>query len=76
MKSPLLSLPKLVSIAALGGGLEMYDFVIYIYLAPYLAPLFFVSSSPFLSSMAAFAVFALGYFVRPLGGILNSDGFN
>lgn len=67
---PTLSFSKLLSIAAIGGGLEMYDFVIYIYLVPYLAPLFFVSSSPFLSSMAAFAVFALGYFVRPLGGII------
>ncbi len=65
-----LSFNKLLRIAAIGGGLEMYDFVIYMSLVPIIGPIFFASSSAFMSMMIAFSVFALGYFIRPLGGIV------
>ena len=63
-------LSKLVMISSVGGALEMYDFVIYIYLVPFLTQIFFHTNSVFLSYMASFTVFGIGYVVRPLGGIV------
>lgn len=56
--------------AAAGNLLEWYDFVIYAYMAPYIAAKFFPSSDPLAGLMAAFATFGLGFVVRPLGGIV------
>ncbi len=56
-------------LASLGAGLEYYDFVIYGMMAEYLGPLFFAGSAPWVATVKAFAVFAVGYFTRPLGGL-------
>ncbi|MEM7022614.1 MAG: MFS transporter [Pseudomonadota bacterium] len=57
-------------LAALTGNvLEWYDFAVYGYFAPVLGKLFFPSDDPVASLLAAFAVFAVGYGARPLGGI-------
>lgn len=61
---------KVVLASSIGGGLEMYDFVIYIFFAPLFSQLFFPNSNHFVTMLAAFAVFAAGYLVRPLGGIV------
>ncbi len=50
--------------------LEWYDFAVYGTLAPILGKLFFPADDPVASLLAAFSVFAIGYGVRPLGGIL------
>lgn len=66
----MLSARRILFLSSLGGGFEMYDFVLYIYLTPLLSVLFFPEMDPFLSILNTFAVFAIGYLVRPLGGIL------
>lgn len=63
---------KIIFIAALGGGLEFYDFIIYVYVAQTLGQLFFPADDPFISLIASLSVFALSYLARPLGGILFS----
>lgn len=59
--------------AALAGGvgtlIEYYDFSLYGYLAVVMAPIFFPDEDPVFSLLAALAVFASSYIVRPLGGI-------
>jgi MFS transporter, MHS family, proline/betaine transporter len=55
---------------AIGNVLEWYDFAVYGTLAPILGKLFFPADDPVASLLAAFGVFAVGYGVRPLGGIL------
>src|SRR5215472_11191989 len=56
--------------AAAGNLLEWYDFVIYAFMAPYIAEKFFPSGDPLAGLLAVFATFGLGFVVRPLGGIL------
>lgn len=53
-----------------GNTLEWYDFLLYASFAPLFAKLFFPSSVEFLSLTATFSVFAIGFFMRPLGGLL------
>lgn len=61
---------KLTSLTALGGALEFYDFTIYALFAPYLSHHFFPNNQPLGSLVNTFAIFALGYLARPLGGIV------
>ena len=56
--------------AAAGNLLEWYDFVIYAFMAPYIAMKFFPSSDPYSGLLSVFATFGLGFVVRPLGGIV------
>ncbi|MGY4238336.1 MFS family permease [Bradyrhizobium sp. USDA 4449] len=63
---------KTISLASLGGGLEFYDFIVYGIFAKYIGQTFFPSSDPAVSLVAAFAIFAVGYLSRPLGGIILS----
>jgi MHS family alpha-ketoglutarate permease-like MFS transporter len=56
--------------AAVGNIVEWFDFTIYATFAVYFAPLFFPSADPTASLLSTFAVFAVGFFVRPLGGWL------
>lgn len=53
-----------------GNVLEWYDFAVYGYFAPVLARMFFPSEDHFASMLDAFAVFALGFFMRPIGGLI------
>jgi MHS family proline/betaine transporter-like MFS transporter len=53
----------------IGNAVEWYDYGLYGYLAPVLAPLFFPSTDPLTSLMATFGVFAAGFLLRPLGAI-------
>jgi len=61
---------KLLLLTAIGGALEFYDFTIYALFAPYISQLFFPSTQQLIGLINTFAVFALGYFARPLGGIV------
>ncbi|MBS0358418.1 MAG: MFS transporter [Proteobacteria bacterium] len=61
---------KIVFLSTLGGALEFYDFIVYMYFASVISQLFFPSGNQLTSLIEAFAVFALGYLMRPLGGIL------
>lgn len=53
-----------------GNSLEWYDFAIYGYFAPVFAKLFFHADNETSALLGAFAIFAVGFFFRPLGGII------
>ncbi|PHV09669.1 MFS transporter [Chitinimonas sp. BJB300] len=62
---------KTLSLAALGGALEFYDFVIFVFFATVLGQLFFPPEIPdWLRQLQTFGIFAAGYLARPLGGIV------
>src|ERR1700704_3969584 len=62
---------RTLSLAALGGALEFYDFVVYVFFAPVLGTLFFPGDMPdWLRMLQTFGIFAAGYLARPLGGVL------
>lgn len=63
---------KTFFISALGGGLEFYDFIIYIFFAQVIAKVFFDSSSQVASLLLSFSVFAAGYLARVFGGLVFS----
>jgi MFS family permease len=69
---------KLTFLTSLGAALEYYDFVIYAMLAKHLSTLFFANEAPLTALLKTFGIFAIGYLVRPLGGIIigsRSDRF-
>jgi MFS family permease len=58
-------------LASLGGALEFYDFIIFVFFATAIAQLFFPPDMPeWLSQLQAFGIFAAGYLARPLGGVI------
>nr|WP_238812952.1 MFS transporter [Paraburkholderia sp. SG-MS1] len=60
---------QLVAISV-GNAFEWYDFVVYAYVAAELSGAFFPGNDSGVHLLQAFAVFAVAYFFRPLGGIL------
>ncbi len=54
----------------LSSTFEYYDFVIYGLMSSYLGQLFFPNDDLLLGQLQAFALFSLGYIVRPFGGII------
>lgn len=62
---------KTLSLAALGGALEFYDFIIFVFFTTVLGALFFPPDIPeWLRQLQTFGIFAAGYLARPLGGII------
>lgn len=61
---------KLIVLASLGGALEFYDFVIFGFFAKTLSQLFFPQIDAIAALLSTFAIFAVGYLIRPLGGII------
>jgi len=62
---------KTLALSALGGTLEFYDFVIYVFFASVLGALFFPADMPdWMRQLQTFGIFAAGYLARPLGGIV------
>ena len=62
---------KTLGLAALGGALEIYDFIIFVFFALTLSQLFFPPEMPeWLRLLQSFGIFVTGYLARPLGGIL------
>lgn len=53
-----------------GNVLEWYDFAVFGYFAPVIGSQFFPSEDPLASTLNAFGVFAVGYVMRPIGGLL------
>lgn len=56
--------------AVIGNVLEWYDFAVYAFLATVLARIFFPSGDELSALLATFAVFGVGFVVRPLGAIV------
>lgn len=61
---------KVLILSSLGGALEYYDFIIYIFFAHVIEKLFFAQSSPYIATLKTLAIFSIGYLLRPLGGII------
>jgi len=61
---------RVVLLSSLGGALEFYDFVVFGVFGVYISGAFFPSGNPLTSQMQVLAVFAVGYFARPVGGLL------
>ncbi|WBM71269.1 MFS transporter [Buttiauxella sp. WJP83] len=62
---------KTLTLAALGGALEFYDFIIFVFFATVVGALFFPADIPeWLRQLQTFGIFAAGYLARPLGGII------
>ena len=54
----------------LGNTLEWYDWQIFGLLAAFIGPQFFAPGDPVSATLSALAVFAVGFAVRPLGGVV------
>lgn len=62
---------KIMVLSSLGTTLEFYEFVIFILLSPYLSQVFFPGSiPPWMREFETLAIFSIGYFTRPIGGVL------
>lgn len=62
---------KTLTLAALGGALEFYDFIIFVFFAVVIGQLFFPPEMPdWLRQAQTFGIFAAGYLARPLGGVV------
>jgi predicted MFS family arabinose efflux permease len=62
---------RILSLASIGGALEFYDFVIFVFFATIIGKLFFAASLPdWVRQAQTFGIFAAGYLARPIGGIV------
>ena len=59
-----------IASAAIGQFVEWYDFVVYAYTSSVLASLFFPSHDRTASLLAMFGVYAVGFLMRPVGGLV------
>ncbi|KLU24201.1 major facilitator transporter [Caballeronia mineralivorans PML1(12)] len=56
--------------SVIGNGFEWFDFMAYVYFSKIIAQVFFSVGSSVVSMSLALATFALGFLVRPVGGVL------
>lgn len=62
---------RTLGLAALGGALEFYDFIIFVYFTGVISRLFFPPDMPeWLRQLQTLGIFAAGYLARPLGGVV------
>jgi MHS family proline/betaine transporter-like MFS transporter len=62
--------PRVVAAGIVGNVLEWYDFAIFGYFASIIGRQFFPHEDAVAQLLSAFGVFALGYLIRPLGGVV------
>ena len=55
---------------SVGNLIEWYDFYVYSSFAPYFAKFFFPSNDPNVQFLNTYALFAIGFLIRPVGGFL------
>jgi MFS transporter, MHS family, proline/betaine transporter len=67
---PAMPAGRVISASLIGNVMEWYDFGIYGYFAVAIGASFFPAADRTSSTLAAFAVFAVGFLARPLGGVL------
>ena len=60
---------RTIAAGVIGNMLEWYDFSIYGFFAAHIGKTFFHSADPISQTLSAFGIFAVGFLVRPLGGI-------
>jgi MHS family alpha-ketoglutarate permease-like MFS transporter len=61
---------KAIIVGSLGNLVEYYDFYVYAAFSLYFAPAFFPGANPIAQMLSSAGVFALGFFMRPIGGWL------
>ena len=61
---------RVVIAGMIGNGLEWYDFALYGYFAPTLGKLFFPGGDPYVQLISTYGIFAAGFLMRPVGGLL------
>jgi MFS transporter, MHS family, proline/betaine transporter len=67
---PAMPARRVIAASLIGNVMEWYDFAIYGYFAVAIGANFFPAADRISSTLAAFAVFAVGFLARPLGGVL------
>jgi MHS family proline/betaine transporter-like MFS transporter len=65
-----MSKKRIISSTVIGNIVEYYDFGIYAVFAEIIARLFFPNFDSYTQLMFSFAIFAIGFFMRPIGGIV------
>lgn len=65
-----ISRSRLIAACTIGNALEFYDFVIYSFFAATIGALFFPSQDPTVQLLLSFATYGVGFFLRPLGGVV------
>jgi MFS family permease len=63
-------LRRAVIASVIGNGLEWFDFLSYAYFASTISRVFFPSENATVSLLVTWGVFAAGFIVRPVGGVL------
>ncbi|HMM07886.1 MAG TPA: MFS transporter [Paracoccus solventivorans] len=63
-------LRKVLTASFIGNFVEWFDYASYGYFATVIAVVFFPDIAPSAALMATFAVFAISFIIRPLGGII------
>lgn len=61
---------RIILAGVVGNMMEWYDFAVYGYFAQIIGQQFFPSKDPVASLIAAFGVFAVGFLMRPFGGLV------
>src|SRR5262249_4645948 len=68
--SPSSPKPFQIAAAVIGNALEWYDFIVFGFFTVIIARLFFPADSQYGSLLLTTATFGVGFFMRPLGGVL------
>lgn len=62
---------RVIFLSLLGGALEVFDFIIFVFLATTIADVFFPPETPsWVRLLQSMAIFSVGYLARPLGGLI------
>lgn len=62
---------KMIGLSLLGGALEVFDFIIFVFLSAVIADVFFPADTPeWVRLLQSMTIFSVGYLARPLGGLL------
>jgi MFS family permease len=62
--------PLQIVAAVIGNALEWYDFIVFGFFTVVIARLFFPSDNQYASLLLTTATFGVGFFMRPVGGVL------
>ena len=63
---------KAIIAGILGNAIEWYDFALYGHFSLFIGQTFFPKEAPGVAVLAAFAVFSVSFFMRPLGALIFS----
>ncbi|QSH42287.1 MFS transporter [Lentisphaerota bacterium ZTH] len=62
---------QVFAVSSIGGALEFYDFIIFVFFAHVFSRHFFNAEvSGFVKLLSTYVIFAIGYFIRPVGGMI------